>query len=632
MMRRLLPLLAALLILPWPSEAQAPQRRALLMEGKQTLTQKVLTRPGATLHASPGAAQSRPVPGFTLFHVYARQGSGADAWIEVGREPQGATEGWIREERAVPWAQTMVLAFTNPAGRERTMFFAEEPPLRRIILARDMRAAQAEARRATDGRVIALEPENFVDITRNFYLLPVLSAEEIENERGERMRLLQVASAPAERRAPPPQADRLADFRGALVFVIDTTLSMQPYLDRTRDAVRNVIARLGETALRDRFRFGLIAYRDALGGNQALEYVVRVVARPDFNQPPSAIVPRIAETAAATESNEGFDEDAIAGLRAAVAEIDWSGINGRFVMLITDAGTRDAADARSSTRLGVAEMRSLLQENRIATFALHLLTPEGRNNHARARAQWRELTRFEATPEPLYYPIQDGEVAAFGRTVEEITEALLRQVAAITGAPIAQIRTGQQPSAPVVQQVEVVAQAMRLAYLGRVREEAAPDMVRSFTTDRDLADPNRATMDVRVLLTRDQLSDLSSALRLVIQEANAGIRQPQTVFANIRAAALAAARDPRRIGNLAALGSVFGEYLDGLPYRSQVMELTERGWLELQSGGQRELLNALEAKLRLYDEYARTPQLWVQLGGGTAPGSAVFPMPLDQLP
>jgi hypothetical protein len=118
----------------------------------------------------------------------------------------------------------------------------------------------------------------------------------------------------------------------------------------------------------------------------------------------------------------------------------------------------------------------------------------------------------------------------------------------------------------------------------------------------------------------------------VIEQANAGRLQPQTVFANIRNAALAAARDPRRIGNLATLGAAFGEYLDGLPYRSQVMELTERGWLELQSGGQRELLNALEAKLRLYEEYAATPSLWTQLGSGNQPGAAVFAVPLDQLP
>ena len=52
------------------------------------------------------------------------------------------------------------------------------------------------------------------------------------------------------------------------------------------------MARIGDTALRDRFRFGLVAYRDDLGGNQALEYVTRTYARADFTQPPTAVLPR----------------------------------------------------------------------------------------------------------------------------------------------------------------------------------------------------------------------------------------------------------------------------------------------------------------------------------------------------
>ncbi|WP_431282632.1 vWA domain-containing protein [Humitalea sp. 24SJ18S-53] len=607
------------------------QRSALIMEGKQTLTQKVLVRPGATLHTAPDAANGRPIPGFTLFHVYARQ----NGWIEVGPDAQGPTVGWMREERSVAWRQTMVLSFTNPAGRDRTMFFAERDPLRRVILSQDMAAAAATARTANDGRVIALEPETFVDITRNFYLLPILSAEEIENERGNRMRLLEVASAPAERTAAPapPPPNPLENFRGTIVFVLDTTLSMQPYLDRTRDAIRNVMARVGETPLRDRFRFGLIAYRDAMEGNASLEYVTRVFARPDFAAPVAAILPQIAAANAATESNEGFDEDAIAGLKSAIDEIDWASFGGRFLIMVTDAGAREANDPRSSTHLGIREIRDLLKQRQIAPFVLHLQTPEGRNNHARARSQYTELTRFDGANGSLYYPIPNGEVAAFGQTVEAITEALLRQVAALTGTPIGQLRGEPAAATPqVAQQVEVVAQAMRLSYLGRAQETQAPDIVRSFSTDRDLRNPDRANMDVRVLLTRDQLSDLQAALRLVVDQANAGRLAPQTVFANIRAAALAAARDPRRIGNLERLGGAFGEYLDGLPYRSQVMELTEQDWLDLQPGGQRELLNGLEAKLRLFEEYARTPALWVQLGSGAQPGSAVFPVPLDSLP
>jgi hypothetical protein len=188
------------------------------------------------------------------------------------------------------------------------------------------------------------------------------------------------------------------------------------------------------------------------------------------------------------------------------------------------------------------------------------------------------------------------------------------------------------PDAALQRQIDVVSQAMRLAYLGRAQEALAPDIVRSWTVDRDLRNPDTANLEVRVLLTRDQLSDLAATLRLVIEQGNAGRLAPQTVFANIRNAALAGVRDPRRIGQTAALGGVFGEYLDGLPYRSQVMTLTEQDWLDLQAGGQRELLNALEANLRLYEEYLRTPGLWIPFDGGRNPGEAMFPVPLEALP
>jgi hypothetical protein len=485
--------------------------------------------------------------------------------------------------------------------------------------------------------VIALEPESFVDITRNFYLLPILQAEEIENERGQRMRLLEVASAPAERRAPQnvgPPVDALRNFRGALVFVVDTTVSMQPYLDRTRDAIRRVVARLGDTVLRDNFRFGLIGYRDAPEGNVPDDYVVRVFARPDFNEPVETILPRIAAASASTESNEAFDEDAIAGLNAAVREVDWTPYGGRYVVLITDAGTRDATDPRSSTRLGIEQMRALLNEQKVATFAMHLLTPEGRNNHARARGQWRALTQFAGLEQPLYFPIANGDPDTFGRQVDALVEAILEQVGQTIGRPVRAVRPAGQPApdAALQRQIDVVSQAMRLAYLGRTQEALAPDIVRSWTVDRDLRNPDTANLEVRVLLTRDQLSDLAATLRLVIEQGNAGRLAPQTVFANIRNAALAGVRDPRRIGQMAALGSVFGEYLDGLPYRSQVMTLTEQDWLDLQAGGQRELLNALEANLRLYEEYLRTPGLWIPFDGGRNPGEAMFPVPLEALP
>ncbi len=69
---------------------------------------------------------------------------------------------------------------------------------------------------------------------------------------------------------------------------------------------------------------------------------------------------------------------------------------GRYVVLITDAGALDATDPKSQTRLGIPEIKALAEARGIALFAIHLQTPEGRSNHAHARAQYTELTRYGA--------------------------------------------------------------------------------------------------------------------------------------------------------------------------------------------------------------------------------------------
>jgi hypothetical protein len=396
MLRRVLLVLALGLFCAMPVaevSAQQAARQPLLMEGRSALFQRVILRPGARLAERPDAnAPAQPTPGFGVFYVYARQGSGADAWLEIGAAQDGRTQGWVPAERTIDWKQTMVLAFNNPAGRDRAMFFRDAATPRALWLNTRGGAAEAtrlrEAARANaEGPVIALEPENFIDITRQFYLLPIISADRVENEAAQEARLLEVISAPAQAAPPPPaDPDALRNYRGAVVFVVDTTISMGPYIDRTREALKRVVDRIRDTAVRDNFRFGMVAFRDHLGGNPRLEYVTRMVSLPDLAEASDAILPRLSQLAEARESNEGFDEDSLAGIKLALDEVPWQQYGGRFVILVTDAGARDAKDPRGQTQMGPEEMRQLAQSEakQVAIYAIHLKTPEGRNNHARA--------------------------------------------------------------------------------------------------------------------------------------------------------------------------------------------------------------------------------------------------------
>ena len=648
MLRRALLILSLCLFCAGPVaevSAQQAARQPLLMEGRSALFQRVILRPGARLAERPDAgAPAQPTPGFGVFYVYARQGSGADAWLEIGAAQDGRTQGWVPAERTIDWKQTMVLAFNNPAGRERAMFFREAETPRALWLNTRGGAAEAtrlrEAARAnTEGPVIALEPENFIDITRQFYLLPIISAQRVENEAAQEARLLEVISAPAQVAPPPPaDPDALRNYRGSVVFVVDTTISMGPYIDRTREALKRVVDRIRDTAVRDNFRFGMVAFRDHLGGNPRLEYVTRMVSLPDLAEASDAILPRLSQLAEARESNEGFDEDSLAGIKLALDEVPWQQYGGRFIILVTDAGARDAKDPRGQTQMGPEEIRQLAQSEakQVAIYTIHLKTPEGRNNHARAERQYRELTRFGAAGE-LYYPINEGNMGQFGQTVDALTDALLAQVAAAVGRPIAGIRAPQTAAERrISEQAEIVGTAMRLSYLGRATQQTAPDVVRSFVLDQELnpADPRpeRRPLDVRVLLTRNQLSDLATTLRNIIQAQAAARLSPESFFERVRAAAAATARDPRRMAEFQRLGGAFGEFLQDLPYQSQIMEFTQDEWNSMGAGRRTEIVNALEAKLRLYEEFNRHPSLWVSFDGGRNPGEAMYPVPLDALP
>jgi len=635
---RLLAVLMALL--PTLTWAQGVPRTPLLIEGKQSLYQRVIARPGATLSPRPDGQDAHPVPGFTVYYVYARP-PGDAARIEVGRTADGRPEGWLQAGKAIEWKHAMVAAFTSPAGRQPVLFLKSERDERLLMMdsqagqrARDLRAAAvapgtSAERRADPGPVIAVEPAAAVDFARNFYLMPILSAERIEREFGPPLRLLQVISAPAEPQRPPSTPAQPAQFKAGVVFVLDTTISMQPYIDRTREAIRSIVASIGSTPVRDNFRFGLVAYRDSLDDSPGLEYSTRVYGKPDFSQPADSINTGVATAKEATASSNGFDEDPIGGIKAALDEIDWSPMAGRFIVLITDAGARRAQHPHSLTHLDIAEIRELAKAKGVAVFAIHMLTPEGRarHDHEPAAAQYRELTQFGAAG-PLYFPVPNGAPDAFAHTVQDLTRALLSQVGEAAGHPVA----GPAPDPVIQAAVRVVGEAMRLTYVGRAENTQAPDVVRSWTTDRDLADPAVSSLDVRVLLTRNQLSDLARSLQTILQAGLAGRTEPRSFFTQLRATFAAAARDPQRIAGSQRIGALLGEYLDDLPYQSEIMDIQEADWIAMGAIAQRTVLNSIEAKLRLYQEFQSNADLWVDLSGSRAAGEALFPVPIEALP
>ena len=344
---------------------------------------------------------------------------------------------------------------------------------------------------------------------------------------------------------------------------------------------------------------------------------------------------------AAEVSSRGFDEDAFAGVYDAIESIDWRGYAARFVVLITDAGAREANDPLAQTKLGADRLRVLAQEKdqslggaKIAIAALHLLTPEGKKSHQHAAAQYRELTRWGDTGD-LYFPVAGGTVEQFGTQVDALADALVQQLGAIRSGQLVAVPEASGAS-EMERKTALVGRAMQLAYLGRERGSQAPRLIDAWVSDRSLEDPARAALEVRALITKNQLSNLQETLEAIFAAGERTRLSAKDFFAQLRGAAAALARDPERVSSTgvrrrADVGLV-GEWLDDLPYTSQVMNLNESRWLTRSYAEQQEVLDAIEEKIRLYRRIHDDSDRWIDLSGRASKGEAVTTVPLDALP
>ena len=131
--------------------------------------------------------------------------------------------------------------------------------------------------------------------------------------------------------------DALRDFRIGVTFVIDTTRSMQPYVEQVRQVMTRLQDRIGNNPEAERFRFGLVGFRDNIDLAPELDYVTNVFLPLGPDATAARFVETIGQVDVATVNSNGFNEDAIAGIDAALNQMDWTPYGGKFIVLITDA-------------------------------------------------------------------------------------------------------------------------------------------------------------------------------------------------------------------------------------------------------------------------------------------------------
>ena len=642
----LLCLMCGTLILASNTEA-AP----LLQEGKRTLYQRVISHPTAQLYAQ-ASDQSQVVDKglrpFTPLYVYER----GQGWLNVGKGTNKA-DGWIKADLTTPWNQSLTLLFSNRSQRDPVIFFRDTKALQDICDAPDMSERLVSlqlsvAKKKAGPEVVASEPmTSSVDLNR-FYLMPILEMQEpYEGTKFLRVASIDPGQIPGSQyhqgksgtaADPTKKAPRTG-----IAIVMDTTVSMQPYIEQSRQLIKTIYDRLQKENLTEHVGFAFVAFRNSTAAVPELEYISTVVSDFVTASNRKELESRLAKVREAKVSTHSFNEDSLAGVYNAIESLSWDEYDSRIILLVTDAGPLPSDDRYRSVAMEPQEMADFAGQKGIWIVAVHIKTPEGVKNHDYAEQAYRTLSMKNGAAQ--YQSIKTSNPKEGARYFAAVAESLaktMEQVVTLTtqGKMLTRPKDAapKNPEEDAAQLAQRLGYALQLEYLGRANRTPAPQVVSSWITDMDLAHLARGqrvpNVEVAVLLTKAQLNDLHAQIGAIIDNAERTKKTDSTdFFQGILSASARTARDPNmptQGKTLAELG-VLGEFLDGLPYRSEVMLLTEEDWYRKSIGEQTAFINRLKSKLARYEEYDRDRKNWETFGTFSA-NDWVYRVPLNMLP
>ena len=639
-------------------------RRPELMPGKKSLYQRLVSHPGARLYSGSGdsaALVSDKVKTFTAFYVYGRQGKR----VEVGVS-DSKIDGWLDADKTTVWPQAITMLFTDRMGRMPTLFFRDHETLVNTCVDEQLPAKLKEyiafiAKKQdvpAGYPVIAAEPPETAVSKKNFYLLPVLNVD----TQFEKTKLLEVAcldpgisgsqdAGAGKEGALPPDESVL---RSGFVFVIDTTISMGPYIEQTTKLVRAIYDELEKNPHGDKFAFAVVAFRSNLKKSPGIGYTTQVVCDFKTVKQRRELEAALAQVEEATASTHAFTEDSFAGVKTAVDSLNWSQFGSKIMLLITDAGPLREDDPTSETGFSPAVMAEYLKSRDIYVTAVHLKTPAGKKDHASAAKAYIELSSKDDT-KASYIPIEASTTAKGSAEFDAVARRLARGYSQLltataegrmlpppdkTAIPAKKQLSPEEEAARIA---EATGYAMQLQFLGTSKGVRAPNVVNAWIAEADLerlvsdpqAQPVLAAVPT-VLLTKTQLSQLRQQINLIYDHAvRALLTEEKNFFQSILSAAVQLTNDPTQFSNkpgqnLAQMG-ILGEFLEGLPYVSHVMSLTEEDWRNMSTGEQKKFIDHLHARIALYDEYDKDNANWEGFGSQNR-NEWVYRVPLIMLP
>jgi hypothetical protein len=498
-----------------------------------------------------------------------------------------------------------------------------------------------------------MEPKRYIDINRQFYILPILDWEQLDIY-GDEVRLLQIAAAVPGQRG----ADTLSDSgyldqastgrevdQGAgleslsidIVFVMDTTRSMQPYIDMTRDAVRRMVQTTGDR-LKDKVKFGLVGYRDSVAAAPAVEYTSRNFT-PDLVDANTLIEVLGNDGKATTAGSLDYAEEVFAGVDTGLRS-NWRPGALRFLVLVGDASAHPRGHPQNTTGKDETDLRRELDDAGVHLISIHLQDERAAEDHDRAVAQFGQLAEVRGSEgQQALVQVNAFKEGDFQSAVDSVVGGVVsrfEQSLALRSLPPPppMPEYSAEPDAAAQGQMAMnkVWEAALIEYLGKGARP--PKDIVAWTMDRDLTNPTDVALEVRVLVTREQLSSLVQALDRVLQAFKKAELSQGQFFEALQSVSGQTLKRPEDIGRAQSLAEtgLLPAFIQSLPYRSDILSLSNEMFASLTAEQRVQLEWGLQAKLAQYRAINEQVDAWHRLNESDPVSELVHPLHIDYLP
>ena len=158
--------------------------------------------------------------------------------------------------------------------------------------------------------------------------------------------------------------------------------------------------------------------------------------------------------------------------------------------------------------------------------------------------------------------------------------------------------------------------------------------MQGWISERDVMDHNQLVCTPVVLVNRNQLSDLYTLVKGVLEAGIAGQLSSDDMFSQLQAMAAQMGRDPNMLKESQTLSDmgITSELLDDLPYKSRIASITPEDWYNLGSQEQENIVRGLENSLNYIQYCSSDSDRFIKLNEDADASEEVYPIPLDALP